>query len=671
MPAPLDGGLGGSQAPTARSSLPSLPSHFVNREAELGDAMARIQAGHAVVAVEGAAGIGKSATATELAHRLRDPVPPQDGMPDLSDHTFLWVPCGSGCPSLRQICADLAQMTGDQALSTVADDQKLNALRVHMAVRKTVLLLDDLKLADDPNSEAIRQLTASVPDGSLVITSMDRPHELQGSRIALQDLEPRHVMELIHAQVDALDLQPADEFDEQLAERLQAAVGGNPGMIEWFLRSFSRSYRSLEDHLRAVERGETSEERVASLWSDLAPSTRTVLAACALLEGNAIAEQLATACDLGDERLSPALQELIDLGLVAPVHHTDRPSTFACQTAIGRYALSKAPQATVDAFTSRLVAQLKRHFAKKPEDAGAAIPYVGSLQPIMQRLHDHGNDADLQALFRRSLDILFTLGLFDHRIALGRIAYESAMQAENHRGASLACEVLSSTHAVRGEVERAREAVAWGLLAAERSGHPAEKARQMRCTGLVSYRSKDAKQALADIEGADELARETGEREVLVNVLGLRTAASRYVGDLDGSRAAAEECLTVCEDMPWYRGIAYPLRDLAEIEIRRGDFEAARVHLERARTIATASEDKRQLARISMTDARMNLLIGDLHGAKRAGATAQSDAARLGLSAEALEARAIYDAARRAQVLPPLRLYYMWRRPPRLSGAPA
>lgn len=441
-------------------------------------------------------------------------------------------------------------------------------------------------------------------------------------------------------------------------------------MVEWVLQSFSQGQRSLDEHLAAVERGESFQERFVSAWSTLAPRSRTVLSACAFLEGSAVAEQLGVACGFDQDLLSAALGDLIGVGLVVPVNSTDRPTTYTCSQRVARFALLKTASMTLDEFTDRLVHRLREHFAQNPEDAPAAIPHLGPLRAVMARLAEEGNDDDLQALFRASLDILFTLGYFDDRISLGLLAYESAVAADNHTSAALAAEVLSSTYAARGEIVAARRALAWGELAAERSGVAADKARQMRCAGLVSFRSGEAQQALIDIEGADQLARGAEDFECVVNILGVRAAASRHVGALDESQAAAEEELRICERMVWFRGISYPLKDLAEIAIHRGSFAEARKYLERARSISVESEDKRQLARVSLTQARLCLLEGRLTAAREAAAGAQSEAARLGLSPEATEARAIYEAARRARLLPLLRLYYRRARPLRLTDAP-
>lgn len=665
---PLD--APGEAPAAARVSLPS-QGEFVNRDAELDAALARIRAGDAAIAIEGEEGIGKSATAMELIRRLRGQDGRSNGTPDLREHNFLWVACEGGCPPVEEICGALSRLTGDQSLSTAAGAEKLNALRIHMSLRKTVLVLDDLRLAEDPDSRAIRNLVETVPEGSLVVVSLDRPDELRASRVRLGGLGLAHVTRLVGRQARALGLEPAEAFGEDLAKRFLEVLNGNPAEIDSALSSYHLGHRSLEDHLAAVERGETLEERVAAQWEELPPRERDVLTACAFLAGHGTSEQLAAACELGPEQLAGALARLVDLGHAVPIHSSDGPSTYTCATRIGRIALAKLPPEMELAITGRLVARLEDHFAAHPEDAPAAIPYVGSLRPVMKRLFGQGNDADLQALFKVSLDILFTLGLFDDRIVLGGLAHDSGVRAGNHSGAALAAEVIASTHAARGETEPAREALAWGRLAAERSGRLWDSVRQTRCDALIEYRAGEAQRALKISDGLAGRAREAGDLESVVNILGMRSAAARYAGDFELSRSAAEECLRVCEEMPWRRAVAYPLRDLAEVAVHEGRFAEAEGKLARAHEIATESEDRRHLARIALTEARMCLLAGRPPEAREAAERAQSAAARLGLAPEATEARAIYDAARRATLLPPLRLYYRWRRPRRLTAAPA
>jgi tetratricopeptide (TPR) repeat protein len=671
LQAPIDTNAVKEHLSVGQAFLPSLPYPFVNRRPQLVEVSEKIRAGHPVIALEGDTGIGKSATTMELARLLRDPDAGEVEMPDLREYTFLWVSCEEGCPSPQEICTGLFRLTGDQMLSTAPYSEKLEALRIHMSLRKTVLLMDDLRLSDDENSKAIRRLLDEVPGGSHVIVSFSRHEDLRASRVTLPEMEPEHVAEVIHNQAESLNLELTGSLEESLVRRLQDVANGNPGVVDWVFQSFNQGRGSLADHLASVERGENLQEDFSSSWSALSVRGRSALSACAFLEGGAVVGQVAAACELREDEVGTALEELVDAGLVVPVHRTDRPTAFTCSQRVTRFALLKTPMQTRDRFTARLVIGLKRHFAAHPEDALAAAPYVESLRPVMTCLSEQGNDRDLHALFKAALDILFTLGYFDERISLGLLAYESATAAANHSGASLAAEVLSSTYAARGEIGPAERALALGELAAERSKDPADDARQRRCAGLISFRSKKARQALRQIEDADRIAGEAGDLECVVNVLGVRAPAHRYLGEFDQAEVAARESLRVCEEMPWPRAAAYPLRELAEVSIHRGRFDEARERVGRAAEIASEAGDRRQQARIALTGARLHLLEGSFEKARRHAERAQSEAAGLGLRPEATEARAIYNAAGRARSFRPLGLYYTRRRPRRLTKAPA
>jgi tetratricopeptide (TPR) repeat protein len=658
-----------NRVPQPRVQLPAR-SHLVNREEEMRQAEDLIRRGETVVAIEGDIGVGKSTVAKELAHRLSSEDRGGRRQLDLGGQTFLWIDGRDGCPRLVDICASLSLLTGDQSLSTAADDMKLDALRSHLATNKTVLVFDNLRLGDNAVSGSIRELLRTVPAPTVVIASMNRRDELVGAPVALEDLQPPHVRELIQFEAGRLDLENGVAFDEGFAARLQTAVGGNPGRIEWFLRGLRSSPHSIEESLEAVERGQGLSELFAPVWANLTEEVRRVLCACAYLRGHAILEQLAIACDLEQDDVSGALRELIEVGLVTPLRVSGRPNVFTCPHGVHRFVRFETPDAEDATFTERLAAHYIARFSDDWEDARGAIPHVGAIQPVLEGLFAKGDDDRLQALFAAILDILFSLGLFDARIATGTLAYESAIRAGNDRAASAASEVLSSTHAVRGEFEEARAALGLGLLAAERSGAGGEIARQMRCTGWLYYRAGQPEQALTAIDGAAELAREAGEPYTLINILNLRSYVHWYLGEPDPAEQAARMSLRVAEEIEWERAKAFPIRQLAEVAVHRREFEKARDLVDRARAIALEAQDHRHIARLELAEARLGLISGDLGAARAAAARAESEAARLGLPPEAREARALRRAARLARACPPLRLYYSWRRPIRLTDAP-
>jgi hypothetical protein len=647
--------------------LPPRLHYFVNRTEAMDEAIARIGDGERVLAIAGGAGVGKSAVASELVHRLRAEGS-SVGAPDLSAHDFLWIDGRDGCPSLIDICRQVTLLTGDQSLSAVADSAKLEALRAHLARNKTVLLLDNLRLSDEASGKPLRELLRTIPSGSLAITSLNSPYALDGSRVLLDDLEPAYVQELIQHEVRRLGLQE-DLLDAETAARLQRAVGGNPRLIESFLHALSRSSRTLEQLLEAVERGEGLRELYLPVWGELSEPGRTVLQACACLRGEAIADQLKVACAFSNEELTEPLEELMHTGLVTVVRGS-KHDVYTCSYSVQRFVLTESPQEQVRAFARRLAGHYIRQLASEPENARWLAPHVGAVKAVMQLLYDSGEDPEVQSLFASVLDVFFTLGLFDDRIGTGHLAYESAMRAGNPRGASLAIDVIVSTHAARGELEQAREAVSLGLLAAERSDDPGERARMMRANALVFYKDGDAAGAVAALEGASDLARETGDLEVLGNTCGLRTVAHWHAGEFEASAIAASEALSVCVEMSWHRAMAYPLRNLAEVAIHDGELAHARGLLADARRISLQHGDRRQLTRIHLTTARLELLSGDLALAQHEASAARTLALELGLVPELREVSALQTAATRARFFPPLRLFYRVRRPARFTDAP-
>ncbi len=384
-------------------------------------------------------------------------------------------------------------------------------------------------------------------------------------------------------------------------------------------------------------------------------------------------KQLPSSCGwparISREELNRALKELIGVGLVSVVRGAGRETVYTCSPAVQRYAIAEADGGLIEQFGANLSSFYVHQFAAEPENARWAVPHIAGIRAVLQQLSDHGDDERLQALFSSTLDILFTLGLFDDRVITGRLAYESAMRVGNYRAASLATDVISSTHAARGDLDRAREAVALGLVAAEHSADPGERARQLRAHGLVLYKSGDAAGALEATGGAEDLAGQTGDVEVIVNVLGLRTVAYWYLGEMDASASVAEHGLRVCEEISWRRATAYPLRNLAEVAIHFGRFDQARTLLADAARVAAAFDDHRQMARVELTAARLALLTGEPRVAGERASAAIAQAQSLGLGPELRELEALSSAAAKARLLPPLRFYYARRRPSRFTDA--
>jgi hypothetical protein len=298
------------------------------------------------------------------------------------------------------------------------------------------------------------------------------------------------------------------------------------------------------------------------------------------------------------------------------------------------------------------------------------VSEVAALRVVRGELFDAGDDARTQGLFRAVLDILFTLGQFDELIDAADLAFRSADRVGNFSDAARDSAIKACTHAIRGESAPARDAYTLGSVAAESSGLPESIARLKRCRAFLHYRSREPREALATIEGVEGMSRDAGDHTNLVDTLDLRTAANWYLRSFGECEAAAHQSMEASAAANWGRARAYPLRYLAELATQRRESQRAHALLDEAHEIAARFADKRQLARVDLSRARLCLIEGELEVGSSASARAVSEARRLGLSAELEESIAVCTAIERAQRSWLWRHYYRLRRPTRLTGAP-
>jgi hypothetical protein len=672
----------------AAAAEPRPPSHplpiespgFVNRKRELRAAEDCVyDGGEAVVVFEGERGIGKSQAAVALAHRLRCGGP--RGERDLREHEFIWVR-GSGDDEGQITLADIGRAlnveTEDRSVSAGSEVAKLHRLRRHLASRRTVLVLDSLRLATGTDSDGVREFLKVIPEGSLVIAAAgNRGDGLDAAHIELEEFAVKDVEELVAKLVDRLNLKPTEQFDRVFAERLHEVVGGDPNTITMFLQACKGSGEMPGRRLEALGSGVGLDQLYAEIWEGLKSDARAVLLACDCLGGKATAEQLAAACEISESSARRVAEVLYREGLLNVTHSAGRPA-FVCSRALAIYVAAATPADD----RSRCLRTMAAHYLSirraDRENARALLPEVDALRAVFDRLDRQAGDEAvdpaveeaLQDLFAATADPLLTLGFFDDRIATAWHAYHSSIRTGNYRCASLACEVIASTYALREEFESARTALCLGQVAAEASHDPAEAARQMYSEGFLRYREGASGDALESIEGAEDRAVAGDDLEVLVDILDMRAATHLYRDEIVACRDAARRSLAVCDEIGWERAKSFPLRFLAEVETHRGNLEQARELVEQARGFAARYDDQRQLARISLTAARIHLFDRDLDSAAKAARSAVSEAERLGLPPEEGEARALADAIDLSNRSPTTLDDLASRRPTRLTQRP-
>jgi hypothetical protein len=571
---------------------------------------------------------------------------------------LVWIDAHNKLLSLADIARTLSLVSGDQSLSAAPAEHKAEALSSFLAAHPSVLLIDNLRLTA-VEAEHVVHFLRTLPSGSLAIVSANTLGRLEAPRVLLNELQFEHMRELLLREASRRDVASIMEGDDETFRRLYKVLGGNPRAIELFVLACSRQNMSVDQLLHELAMGTVSltDSLFGAVWTDVAQVGRDVLAVCAYLEGSATAEQVKAALGLSEADLRQPIERLWADGLLSSRRYLDQ-TFYSCSAALRGFVLSRTRPDQAVAIRTRLAAHITARFQTDWEDAAGAAVHVDAIRVLIKDLDAQGEYRSCVDLFAVVFDLLFTLGLFDDRIELGWISYHAATELDLPEERSLALSVVSSTHAIRGEDVEAASATALGLRIARAAGSPKEVARQLRCEGFRLFRAGKAAEALAAVESedAESMARSAGDMNNAIDILSLKGAAHWHLGDLAGCEVEVRRFIEECERLPWERGKAYAVRDLAELVLMRGSYADADALVRQARAIAAEYRDVRQLARIGLTEARLRLFQGRMREASSLGRVAAAQARDLVLLGEAAEAEAVRRIAVHAMWSPLFRI---------------
>jgi DNA-binding CsgD family transcriptional regulator len=236
---------------------------FIGRERELARLERRLEAARAgsgaVVLVEGAPGMGKTALADEMVRRAR-----------LRDVSTAWGACleGEGGPPYRPWTQILRAVghSPEELLKPAANDDDTNrfrlfaevveALRAASAQNGLLLVLDDLHWADIPSMRLLQVLASEVVDSRLLVLGLYRGVEVQVLPVLLRERAVSEVTlgGLTNSEVEQL---AAGILPSTPAGMLRAVVErteGNPLFVKELLRlvASGRADSSVPQGVREV-----------------------------------------------------------------------------------------------------------------------------------------------------------------------------------------------------------------------------------------------------------------------------------------------------------------------------------------------------------------------------------------------------------------------------------
>ncbi|MER5530146.1 tetratricopeptide repeat protein [Streptomyces sp. NPDC002677] len=604
-------------APTALHSLPPDLADFTGRDSELRRLLeaAGPQRVLSVHAVDGMPGIGKTALATHVAHRLREQYPDGQLFEALHAHTPGHRPARP-----TDVLADLLTRLGITAQQLPATLEGRQALwRDQTAGQRLLVFLDD--------AVGHAQVAPLIPSGSgclTLITSRRRLIGLDGALSLSLEVLPVHEAE---AMFRRLARRPVDASAAAALRTLVELCGCLPLAIALLAGRFSRhdswtlpwlagEFADTQDRLGELRAGDRPGDLAvrtafAMSYEGLPPERQRVFRFLSLhpgLDTDPYAAAALSALPLADARWQ--LEELYTDHLLDET----APGRFRLHDLLRAYARALGEQSDPVHERGQALAQLLDYYEHTTHTADSHLRSAQSPRPLPVP-----PPAAMPALPHRRAALTW---LRAERANL--VACLDDMREDASRTIRLTV-ALTSFLRLEGPWAQAAGLLQRAATAARHTGDRAAEADALVALGAVRFLTGHYPQAIHAHERALTLYNDLGDRHGQANAIYNRGHALLATGRFDGAEEEFRTALALYRKVRDRRGQTNALYRLGELHLTTGDFRAASPVLEECLKLCREYGDASGVALASLGLARVGLGTGDLETALRLLQKARAD----------------------------------------------
>jgi tetratricopeptide (TPR) repeat protein len=606
----LDSGLPGAGQPAVTHSLPADVTCFTGRRTEMRQLMRALPgqeiAGGVVgiCAIDGMAGVGKTAFAVHAGHQLASRFPDGQLFMALHGHTPGQQPVEPADALAALLVAD--GVARQQIPAGV--DARAGLWRHRMAGRRALLVLDDA-----PDSEHVQPLLPGTVGTLVLVTSRHRLAGLSGALpVTLGLLEADEAAQLFVRLAARPGLLPDDDAVADVAalcEYLPLAIRLMAGQLKhhpaWKAADLAADLTSAADRLAAMHAENDSVAATFDLsYRNLPADQQQLFRRLGLHPGTEIDAYAAAALDDTDLATTGRLLDelfgyhLIDEPARGRYHFHDLIRLHA------RTLVAADPPAERDAAVSRLLdyylhtaRAADRHLARRTP---AGVPAVVGLPPAcapdlparkdavtwMEIEHRNlgaavgyaatGDRPGHAIAIPAAMDgFLRTQGRWDQALALHHTAVESARHSSDRLAEAGALTDLGVVQRLTGDYPAASTGIAQALELCCDVGDRLGEANALNELGVVQYLTGDYPAAAASQARALELFGGLGDRLGEVGALFRLGIVQRLTGDYQAAAATQTRALELFGDLGDRLGEANALNERGVVQHLTGDYPAA------------------------------------------------------------------------------------------------
>jgi tetratricopeptide (TPR) repeat protein len=640
----------------ARSGLPRAAG-LVGRDHELDTLAAALTAANApvgVFAIEGIAGVGKTALAAEAVARLAE-----HHAADFPGG-FAWISCEdlAGPDGLAELWRRVAEELQLRQIAEEADpEERRVALTAALAARpRTLIALDNV----EPALPADALLDAlAVPDHvALLLTARDAIPDTRLTPLFLTPLAETPAAKLF-ARILAQNSQNTRPTAEERPEidAIVEELGGLPLAIELTAAYAGVQGFSLHDiraqHRRdgfnaAAFRGNPRKAIVARFdrsWDVLTPAQQRLFAGLALISGpsfpraaaNALAQAALDVSDQPDQPNQPptssadanpeaAVAALVTLRLVEPLASATGPR-LRLHPLLREYAaarLGQLPAPTTDRLGDTIVAYWLEYAEDHPgyDGMNALEAENFGLMGALAWAHDHARHRNVLALAHALGTAWDVRGHRSEEVQMYTWADEAAHQANDLKEQQWAIHQLSVTYSQLGRIAEARDGFVRALALAQQLGDPSAERAEVHSLAVLDAQAGLVAEARAGYEQSLTIVRRLGDSAAEQQEPHNLAALDARTGKVEQARAGFEQALALAQQLGDPAAEMAEIYSLAVLDSDARRLPEARAGFYRAQVLARQLGDPRAeqaaVHEIALLDAQVGRLSDAHAGFERA-----------------------------------------------------
>jgi DNA-binding SARP family transcriptional activator/tetratricopeptide (TPR) repeat protein len=638
--------------PRAERTLPSDVAGFVGRHGELRQLLAAVdtEAGRgtrtvAIYAVDGMAGVGKTAFAVHAAHQLAYLFPDGQRFVDLRAHAP-----GQTAVDPSTALEILLQADGIAAQQIPAGLQARAGLwRERMSGKKVLLVLDDAV-----DSAHVAPLLPATSGCLVLITSRRKLATLPGvALLSLDTLPPDDAAGLFrHRAGSRADGEPAAVARiTRLCGYLPLAITLTAARLHvhssWSVADLADDLDQARDRLATLTSGNLAVAAAFELsYLDLPADRKRLFRRLALHPGPDLDAYAAAALDQTTYAAARrGLEDLLENNLIIEPHrgryrfhdliaahartHAATDPRHDCDAAFDRLSNYYARTATIAAhhqpglgsFPDAVPADEPSADGPTIADPNQANDWFTTEQPnlaavaVRAATRHHAAAIAIPAALHEHLR---NCGPFDFAVRLHRTALAVAEYVGDRPAQAHTLIDLADTLNLTGDYPAAAAAAEHARGLYQQLDHQYGQAAALETLALTQYLTSNYQAAANTAEHAYRLFHDLGDVRGQAKSLDTLALVQRPIGDYPAAATAAERSHALYEQLGHRRGQAAALDTLARVQLLTGDYPAAATAAERSHALYEQLGHRRGQAAALDTLARVQLLTGDYPAAATA-----------------------------------------------------